>query len=166
MPRSSVVRSHITVNQMRPDPKTTGAPTPLPATTPGAAGREDHERAAAIARADEKSAGKEAQAAATLSARVPLHRVFTILADNVRDYAVFLMDPDGIIACSGEGARLMKWWTKQQAEGSHLRLLYPDGGSDDGTAEAHLQVLRNSGNIQARAGACAATAPHFGAASR
>ena len=39
----------------------------------------------------------------------------------------------------GEGARLMKWWTKAEAEGSHLRLLHPDDGSEDGTAEAHLE---------------------------
>src|SRR5687768_5201248 len=63
---------------------------------------------------------------------------FRALAENVRDYAIFLMNPDGVITFWGEGARLMKWWTKAQAEGSHLRLLYPDGGSADGTAEAHL----------------------------
>jgi PAS domain S-box-containing protein len=130
---------------MRPDPNATGASTPLPATTPGAAGREDHERAAAVARAHAKSAEERTPASATLSARLPVHRVFTALADNVRDYAVFLMDPDGVIVYWGEGARLMKWWTKQQAEGSHLRLLYVDGGSEDGTAEAHLQVAAELG---------------------
>ena len=54
------------------------------------------------------------------------------------DYAIFLMSPDGIITFWGEGARLIKWWTKDEAEGAHLRLLYPAGGSDDGTAEEHL----------------------------
>ena len=54
------------------------------------------------------------------------------LAENVRDYAIFLMDSNGIIRCWGESARLMKWWTKQQAEGSHLRMLYEDGGLEDG----------------------------------
>ena len=63
---------------------------------------------------------------------------FRALAENVRDYAIFLINPDGVITFWGEGARLMKWWTKDEAEGAHLRLLYPDGGSDDGTAEDHL----------------------------
>ena len=67
------------------------------------------------------------------------HRAFATLAENVRDYAIFLLNPDGVITFWGEGARLMKWWTKAEAEGAHLRLLYPDGGSDDGTAEAHLE---------------------------
>ncbi len=63
---------------------------------------------------------------------------FAALAENVRDYAIFLLDPDGVITFWGEGARLIKWWTKDQAEGAHLRLLYLDGGSEDGSAEAHL----------------------------
>ena len=64
--------------------------------------------------------------------------LYTLVADNVRDYAIFLMDVNGVIRCWGESARLMKWWTREQAEGSHLRLLYPDGGAEDGTAEEHL----------------------------
>ncbi|HEX2078075.1 MAG TPA: ATP-binding protein [Longimicrobium sp.] len=66
-------------------------------------------------------------------------RLFAALADSVRDYAIFLMDPDGIITCWGEGARLMKWWTAAEVEGAHLRMLYLDGGSEDGSAEAHLE---------------------------
>jgi PAS domain S-box-containing protein len=52
---------------------------------------------------------------------------------------------DGIIRCWGESARLMKWWTKQQAEGSHLRLLYPDNGAEDGTAEEHIAEAAETG---------------------
>ena len=72
-------------------------------------------------------------------------RAFTAFADNVRNYAIFLLDPDGIITYWGEGARLMKWWTHEQAEGAHLRLLYPDGGSDDGTAEEHVREAEERG---------------------
>lgn len=63
---------------------------------------------------------------------------FVGLAENVRDYAIFLLNPEGVITFWGEGARLMKWWTKVEAQGSHLRMLYPDGGSEDGTAEEHI----------------------------
>ncbi|HEX8359627.1 MAG TPA: PAS domain-containing protein [Longimicrobium sp.] len=67
------------------------------------------------------------------------------LAENVRDYAIFLLDPDGVITYWGEGAHLLKWWTLDEAEGAHLRLLYPEGGSDDGTAEEHLRQAAESG---------------------
>jgi hypothetical protein len=55
---------------------------------------------------------------------------------------------DGVIIYWGEGARLMKWWTRDEAEGAHLRVLYPEGGSEDGTAEEHL---RESAERAARA---------------
>ena len=118
----------------RHDDAATGDPTP-----------EMREREAAWRRAEER---ERARAAGQAPAR-NLHtgeappdvaaRAFTALADNVRDYAIFLMDPDGVITLWGEGARFIKWWTQDQAEGAHLRLLYPDGGSDDGTAEDHLR---------------------------
>src|SRR5204863_514528 len=35
--------------------------------------------------------------------------------------------------------------SKDQAEGAHLRMLYPSGGSQDGTAEEHLDHARERG---------------------
>lgn len=73
------------------------------------------------------------------------HRAFSALAENVRDYAIFLMDPDGVIRFWGEGAHLLKRWLKEEAEGAHLRLLYPEGGAEDGTAEEHLREAAAQG---------------------
>ena len=67
------------------------------------------------------------------------------LAEAVRDYAIFFMNPHGVIIYWGMGAHLMKWWTKEEAEGAHLRLLYPEGGAEDGTAEEHLRDAAASG---------------------
>ena len=72
-------------------------------------------------------------------------RAFAQLAENVRDYAIFLMDPTGRIVFWGEGAHLMKWWSKCETEGAHLRMLYLPGGSQDGTAEEHLDFAREHG---------------------
>jgi PAS domain S-box-containing protein len=127
-----------------PDPDATGSPEQPPGDDPGAPGRETAEREAAWRRGE--ACAREA-AAGTAVPRDPYRglaggvapHAFAALAENVRDYAIFLMDPDGIITFWGEGARLIKWWSREQAEGAHLRLLYPDGGSEDGTAEAHLQ---------------------------
>ena len=129
----------------RPDELSTQPPGP-----PATAAPEDQERAAARRRSEARerapstgAAGDDARApergAHTGRARADVAaRAFAALAENVRDYAVFLLDPDGVITFWGEGARLVKWWTKDEAEGAHLRLLYPPGGSNDGTAEAHL----------------------------
>ena len=80
-----------------------------------------------------------------LASEAVARRAFAALAENVRDFAIFLLDPAGIITFWGESARLIKWWTKEQAEGAHLRLLYPDGGSEDGSAEGHLQSVAETG---------------------
>jgi PAS domain S-box-containing protein len=112
---------------------------------------EDREREAARRREEsrerERAAGtapSRPDPARELRGGVSL-RVFEALADNVRDYAIFLMDRDGVITYWGQGARLIKWWSKEAAEGAHLRLLYPSGGSQDGTAEAHLRAAAERG---------------------
>ncbi len=132
-----------------PDPNATGAPAP-PEGEPGTPGREDTERAAAYVRGEAVERAQPgawlADAARVRHAEASLAgRAFVALAENVRDYAIFLMDPDGIITFWGEGARLMKWWSAPQTEGGHLRMLYPDGGSEDGTAEGHLAAASERG---------------------
>ena len=135
----------MTPGRPHPDPHATGAPEPPPGAAPGAAGRENHERAAAAVRGQQRSGEPDYRLCAPDVPGLQADLIFTLHAANVRDYAIFLMDTDGIIHCWGEGARLMKWWTRQQAEGAHLRMLYPDGGSEDGTAESHLQTAADTG---------------------
>ncbi|HLM68628.1 MAG TPA: ATP-binding protein [Longimicrobium sp.] len=120
----------------------------------GAAGRETREREAAWRRAEirarepvERDAPPSDPYRAMTSMGV-VHRAFSALAENVRDYGIFLTDPDGVITFWGEGARLIKGWTKAQAEGAHLRLLYPDGGAEDGGAEEHLRAAAETGEYR------------------
>ena len=112
---------------------------------------EEREREAAIRRGEERERAEAAgrprptgQGVTTALSSIAA-QAFTMLAENVRDYAIFLMDPNGVILFWGEGARLMKWWSKDQAEGAHLRMLYLSGGSQDGTAEEHLDHARERG---------------------
>jgi PAS domain S-box-containing protein len=129
----------------RIDVDATGAAGPLPGAGSPSVSREGHERASALSRGGSLvGASAEPLCAPEVRGLAP-DLLYTLVAENVRDYAIFLMDVDGIIRCWGESARLMKWWTKQQAEGSHLRLLYPDNGAEDGTAEAHLVSAADTG---------------------
>ncbi len=105
--------------------------------------REEAERQAARQRRDSRPA-TTGRCAPDLPDLAP-ELLYTLVAENVREYAIFLIDVDGIIRCWGESARLMKRWSKQEAEGAHLRLLYPDGGSEDGTAEEHLVHAAETG---------------------
>jgi PAS domain S-box-containing protein len=123
------------------DEDATGAETPLPP----APGREAHEREAALSRGRSFAGDTLGAVCAPDLPGLSADLLFTLLSENVRDYAIFVMDVNGIIRCWGESARLMKWWIRQQAEGAHLRLLYPDGGSEDGTAESHLTTAADVG---------------------
>ena len=127
------------------DQNATGAEAPLPALEPGSPGRESHERGAALRRGGSLVGATSQPLCAPVIPGLDAELLFTLLAENVRDYAIFLTDGNGMIRCWGEGARLMKWWTRQQAEGAHLRLLYPDGGAEDGTAESHLAAAARDG---------------------
>jgi PAS domain S-box-containing protein len=127
------------------DPNATGAAKPLPNLAPGTPGREAHEREAVLNRSGSLVAAPAESLCAPELPGLRADLLYTLLAENVRDYAIFLMDVNGIIRCWGEGARLMKWWTKQQAEGAHLRFLYPDGGAEDGPAELHLTMAAQFG---------------------
>jgi PAS domain S-box-containing protein len=64
---------------------------------------------------------------------------FRLLVDRVRDYGIFLLDPDGIITQWGQGAERIKGWTAQEVIGQYLGMLYPEEGADDGTVEEHLR---------------------------
>ncbi len=107
--------------------------------------RETREREAAWQRGREAEKGKRRDPEFGAASPDLMHQAFSALCENVRDYAIFLVNSDGVITYWGEGARLIKWWTKAEAEGAHLRLLYPDGGSEDGTAEAHLRQAAEEG---------------------
>jgi PAS domain S-box-containing protein len=109
--------------------------------------REKQEREAAWRRGRERRRAGVASHDPELGSAEPglMHRAFAALAEGVRDYAVFLMDANGIIRFWGEGARLLKRWSKEEAEGAHLRLVYLEGGSEDGTAEEHLRSSARSG---------------------
>jgi PAS domain S-box-containing protein len=133
------------------DPETSDGPSAGPDDGAGEPSRESRERAAAWRRGEDRT---DAATNGGDPRRSPYHglaplgvahHAFAALAENVRDYAIFLIDPHGSITFWGEGARLIKWWTKAQAEGAHLSLLYPDGGSEDGTAEDHLLCAAETG---------------------
>ena len=86
-----------------PDPVVPG-PAPEPTLGPGRSeGRETREREEAwrrgAARARERGERDTTDRAwhPTLGENAVAQRAFAALAENVRDYAIFLMDPDGII---------------------------------------------------------------------
>ncbi|MGZ8378554.1 MAG: PAS domain-containing sensor histidine kinase [Gemmatirosa sp.] len=95
----------------------------------------------------EAERGRQTRALASAHAKaMAAEAQFRLLVDHVRDYAVFLVDPDGIVTHWGIGAERMKGWTAEEIVGQHLRMLYPPGGrAEDGSVEEHLRLATEQG---------------------
>jgi PAS domain S-box-containing protein len=50
---------------------------------------------------------------------------FRYLVEGVKDYAIFMLTPDGTIASWNEGARILKGYTKDEIVGKHFSIFYP-----------------------------------------
>ena len=55
---------------------------------------------------------------------------FRALVQNVRDYAIFMLDPDGRVASWNEGAQHITGYTAEEIIGSHFSKFYPKDAHD------------------------------------
>ncbi|GGC63924.1 PAS domain-containing sensor histidine kinase [Haloferax sulfurifontis] len=66
---------------------------------------------------------------------------------EVTEYAIFLLDADGLVATWNEGARRIKGYEHDEIIGRHLSVFYPDDG--DGTSpEAVLSIAESEGSYE------------------
>jgi len=73
---------------------------------------------------------------------------FRTLIEGVRDYAIFMLDPDGHIATWNAGAQYILGYDAIEAVGTHFsRLLVPDG-AEQTRARRELQIAAREGRFQ------------------
>ncbi len=68
-----------------------------------------------------------------------------LMNEEVKDVAIFFMDPHGIIKTWNRAAEEMKGFTAKDAIGSHLRLLYTPQDAERGWPEHNLGEARKNG---------------------
>jgi PAS domain S-box-containing protein len=51
---------------------------------------------------------------------------FRLLVENVQDYAIFMLDPDGHVASWNAGAQRTKGYKPEEIVGRHFRVFYPE----------------------------------------
>jgi PAS domain S-box-containing protein len=66
---------------------------------------------------------------------------FRLLVESVLDYAIFLLDPDGIVVSWNAGAERMKGYRADEIVGRHYSVFYPDEYRDE---ELPAQLLRRA----------------------
>src|ERR1700722_5823130 len=80
----------------------------------------------------------------------PLHseRVFRLLVEAVRDYAIFLLTPEGVVASWNPGAERIKQYKANEIIGKHFSIFYPQKDIDAGKPKMELEVAGRVGRYE------------------
>jgi PAS domain S-box-containing protein len=82
------------------------------------------------------------------AAEADLHRSeerFRLLVDAVQDYAIYMIDPQGLVASWNAGAQRIKGYTAEEVVGQHFRCFYPLESRRLGLPEHGLEVALRDG---------------------
>src|SRR5687767_15641891 len=79
---------------------------------------------------------------------VPGDADFRLMVDAVGDYAIFLLDPAGVIRSWNTGARKIKGYEAHEVIGRHFSLFYPPEQLERGWPEHELKVARETGRFE------------------
>jgi PAS domain S-box-containing protein len=73
---------------------------------------------------------------------------FRLLVEGVKDYAIFMLDPEGHIASWNQGAELIKGYRPEEILGKHFSIFYPADALARGWPEHELRVAREQGRFE------------------
>lgn len=73
--------------------------------------------------------------------------VFRLLVEGIRDYAVFVLDPDGHVITWNPGAQNMKGYSKEEIIGQHFSKFYPAEAVQSGWPERELTLALKEGRF-------------------
>ena len=71
--------------------------------------------------------------------------VFRLLVEGVKDYAIYMLDPEGHIVSWNAGAEHLKGWRAEEVLGQHVSLFHPPESRALGKPEQELRVAREQG---------------------
>lgn len=73
---------------------------------------------------------------------------FQTLIDSVVDYAIYTLDPAGIVRSWNAGAERIKGYTAEEILGQHFSRFYPQADIDRGKPRYQLEVAANVGRCE------------------
>jgi PAS domain S-box-containing protein len=74
--------------------------------------------------------------------------IFQLLVSSVRDYAIFMLDPEGRIATWNVGAQRIKGYRPDEIIGHHFSEFYPEEDLKNGKPDYELRVARAEGSVE------------------
>jgi PAS domain S-box-containing protein len=73
---------------------------------------------------------------------------FRLLVESVRDYAIFLLDPNGYVSSWNAGAEAIKGYTADEIIGEHFSRFYPAEAVARGWPDHELEVAKREGRFE------------------
>ncbi len=71
-----------------------------------------------------------------------------LLIEKIRDYAIFMLDPQGRVISWNEGAQRLKGYAAYEILGRRFSCFYPEEDVRDGKPERELVVAREQGSVE------------------
>lgn len=75
-------------------------------------------------------------------------QMYRLLVNTVKDYAIFLLDPDGRIASWNLGAEKIKGYRADEIIGRHFSVFYPRAAVESGWPDYELAEARKTGRFE------------------
>jgi PAS domain S-box-containing protein len=73
---------------------------------------------------------------------------FRLMIENVKDYAIFMLDPNGYVATWNQGAERIKGWKANEIIGKHFSIFYPEEDKKAGKTERELEIATATGKYE------------------
>jgi PAS domain S-box-containing protein len=73
--------------------------------------------------------------------------LFRLLVESIRDYAIFVLDPEGKVLTWSPGAQAMKGYTRDEIVGKHFSKFYPDEAVRSGWPQRELAIAEKEGRF-------------------
>jgi len=75
-------------------------------------------------------------------------RVYQLMVESVRDYAIFMLDPNGHIASWNRGAQRIKGYNADEIIGRHFSVFYSAEDVAAGKPERELELVQRDGTLE------------------
>jgi PAS domain S-box-containing protein len=80
--------------------------------------------------------------------------VFRMLAENLQDYALFLLSPEGVVSSWNPGAERMKGYRAEEIIGKHFSIFYPEPDIANRKPQRELEVAAETGRYEEEGWRC------------
>jgi PAS domain S-box-containing protein len=73
---------------------------------------------------------------------------FRLMVENVRDYAIFMLDTTGHVATWNEGARRINGYAEDEIIGKHFSVFYPEADKESNKPSRELEIATETGKYE------------------